>query len=502
MPLFRSLPAESTIRRIASGSIWTFAGTGLSSVASLLTSIMCSRQLGLEGFGRLSALVSTIGLCALFGVLGMGLTATKFVAEHRASDRARTGRIIAMLDCITALTCTFGATFLIAGSRWLSSAFFRDPLLSPYLKLGVIWLAGLVVNEIAMAILAGFEAFLAIAVGQLLRGVVLIAGTWIGLRFWGPLGAVWGLIASVIVAAVFFRIQVRKLLHTSGIRRDYRGIPSELNLIWRYSIPAVLSGIVVLPFVFSANGVIARHLGMRELGLVSAIVQWRGVLTFLPVNLAKVALAVFASKPWHEDPTSHSFQVSNWFNQILLWPIALFLLFAARRILALNGHDFMSGVVVHQIMIGATALGYVGNSIGTVIQARGWFRIGIAGNLLNGLSIGLCTWALVGRVGAGAMSWGYFVGNTVSFLLCGYLVTRRKALSTRLWTKMQIAGLSMVGAMAVAYYFRGNCSWTLSAFISLSGMLFATLLFAPASVVNRLQSVYATRRNTAVPTPL
>src|SRR5215475_15203037 len=95
--LKQTSPGKSIIRRIASGGAWTFVGTGCFSAASLLSSMMCSRHLGREGFGRLSALVSTMGLCALFAGLGMGLTATKYVAEYRTSDPERIGRIIALL---------------------------------------------------------------------------------------------------------------------------------------------------------------------------------------------------------------------------------------------------------------------------------------------------------------------------------------------------------------------------------------------------------------------
>jgi O-antigen/teichoic acid export membrane protein len=426
-----------------------------------------------------------MGLCALFAGLGMGLTATKYVAEYRNSDPERIGRIIALLDFLITSTCTIAGAFLFLSSDWLSVSFFHDPLLSPYLKLGVLWLIGFIYNEVAMATLTGFEAFMPVALIQVLRAFLLLGGTWLGLHRWGALGAIWALIVSVGVSGLLLGWSLRACLRSRNICRNHRRMFQELHLIRIYSVPAVLAGTMVLPFVFAANGVIARHVGMRELGLLSAVSQWRGVMTFFPVNLAKVALAVLSGGAGRAQTATESFQIANWFNQVLLWPIALLLLFGARRLLALSGSDFVDGVVVHQIMIGGTALGFVGNVFGTVIQARGWFGIGIAGNLLTGFSVWLCTAVLVERMGAEAMSWGYLAGYAMNFTLCGYVVTRRlKVPSVR--KEMAAAVVCMTTAMVAANYSAGDCSWPASIAISFLGMLFAAVTFAPPSMKDRI----------------
>jgi O-antigen/teichoic acid export membrane protein len=53
-------------------------------------------MLGKTGYGELGMIQTTVGMFGVFAGFGLGVTATKHVAEFRRSDPARAGRIIGL----------------------------------------------------------------------------------------------------------------------------------------------------------------------------------------------------------------------------------------------------------------------------------------------------------------------------------------------------------------------------------------------------------------------
>ena len=72
--------------RLARGAFWSLVGTVLSRALSVVSSILVARMLGKVGMGELGMIQSTVGIFSAFAGLGMGVTATKFVAENRTRD--------------------------------------------------------------------------------------------------------------------------------------------------------------------------------------------------------------------------------------------------------------------------------------------------------------------------------------------------------------------------------------------------------------------------------
>src|SRR5205809_607488 len=91
------LPVRSQLaRRVLSASIWSLAGATGGKGLTLISSIIAARILGREGFGAFGVIQGTVGSFGIFAGLGLGLTATKYVAELRVIDPKRAGRIIAL----------------------------------------------------------------------------------------------------------------------------------------------------------------------------------------------------------------------------------------------------------------------------------------------------------------------------------------------------------------------------------------------------------------------
>ena len=69
--------------RLLHGFFWSFFGSILSQLFGLVTSIVTARLLGKVIYGQVGAIVSTISMLGTFAGFGLGMTATKHIAEFR-----------------------------------------------------------------------------------------------------------------------------------------------------------------------------------------------------------------------------------------------------------------------------------------------------------------------------------------------------------------------------------------------------------------------------------
>ena len=76
-------------------------GTALSKVLSTVSWVIVGRLLGKTGFGEIGMIQNTVGIFGAAAGFGMGMAATKYVAEYRRTDPNRAGRFIALASAAT-----------------------------------------------------------------------------------------------------------------------------------------------------------------------------------------------------------------------------------------------------------------------------------------------------------------------------------------------------------------------------------------------------------------
>ena len=82
--------------RLFRGASWSLASTLISRFLGLAAAVVVARFLGKEGFGKLGIVQQALSTLGWFAGLGMGYTATKYIAEFRAKDPAKAGRVIGL----------------------------------------------------------------------------------------------------------------------------------------------------------------------------------------------------------------------------------------------------------------------------------------------------------------------------------------------------------------------------------------------------------------------
>src|SRR5271170_3044171 len=129
-------PADSLRARFTLGIVWSLTGAIVSRGFLLAASVVCARFLGKEGFGALGMIQSTAGMFGIFAGLGLGLTATKYVAEFRRQDPEKAGRILALSASAAFVFGCLITVLLILLAPYLAKKVLGNPQLATPMAVG------------------------------------------------------------------------------------------------------------------------------------------------------------------------------------------------------------------------------------------------------------------------------------------------------------------------------------------------------------------------------
>ncbi|MDE3136086.1 MAG: oligosaccharide flippase family protein [Acidobacteriota bacterium] len=426
------LPSGSLRARFALGAFWSLAGATLSRGSLLAASVVCARLLGEAGFGALGMIQSTVGMFGVFAGLGLGLTATKYVAEFRRSDPEHAGRILRLSATAAFCAGLAMAAALILAASFLSRTVLAAPSLAEPLTLG----AGLVffgaINGAQTGALAGFEAFATIARVNLWSGVLSFPLIALGVLSDGLAGAVIGMVAALGVTWLLNQRALARECSLAGVPRMTEGCGREWPILHQFSLPAFLASVIVAPGLWLSSALLVRQPhGYAQLGLYTAADKWRLLILFVPTSVSTTTLPVLASLYGEGDGRGFRgvFRANLLVNTGLALVAALLVSLFASPILAIYGHGFRQGGAVLVVLAFAALPGALNTVLGQpLVAARAmWWRLAFDLVLVGSL-VGLA-WILIPRYGALGLASAYGLAFSITSLglflfLC---VTRRKS---------------------------------------------------------------------------
>jgi O-antigen/teichoic acid export membrane protein len=400
------------------GASWSLLGMGAAQSLAMLASIVTARLLGKVGFGEFGMVTGTVGAFGVLAGVGLGVTATKYVAEHRSDDPVRAGQILGLATRVAAFSGGGVSLILFALAPWLAARTLNAPHLTGELRLGCVLLFLNALDGMQTGALAGLEAFKSTARVGVLRGLVafplLVGGVW----FFGLTGAVAATVLAGSVGWWLSQHALRTECAKAGVLISYQETRRNLPILWRFSLPAFLSAVMVAPVLWLANTILVHQPGgYGELGLFNAANQWRMALMFLPSILLRVALPLMASSL--DSQRSAEFGKTLLATQGLTVTIALpagaFLMFLADPIMGLYGQEFGDGAPVLIAVICSLMISSIGVGTGTIIEARGRMWRGVLLNLTWGIVLLSVVWSLADDWGAEALGFG----SAAAYLILG-----------------------------------------------------------------------------------
>ena len=411
--------------RVARGAAWSVLGAIASRGMALVSSIVIARILGKEGFGELGILQNTIGMLLVFASAGMGITATKYVAELRHKDPHGAGRMITLTNYCAVLMGLVVALPVSVFSSWLSTTYLYAPHLSSSLRVVGLLLVLQSIQGAQTGTLCGLEAFRAMAGMNVISGLasfpIIVSGA-----CWGGLdGSLWGMVISGLLSCSLLQLAVRSEMRLAQIPTRQKWRLAECATLWKFTMPIVLSSIMVGPVHWVCSAMLFRtSQGHAAMGTVNATNQWFSALLFLPAVLGQSVMPLMAEQIGMD--ARHSamrlLKLSLKVNSLLALPIFV-LACASPWIMELYGPSFSDEWPTLVVVLVTAAVLSVLSPVGQALTASGkgwtgvWMNLGWA-IVYVGCTQWLLSWGSLGLATARLMAYSVHALSTGWYAVC------------------------------------------------------------------------------------
>ena len=349
----------------------------------------------------------------VFAGFGLGMTATKHVAEFYKLDPERAGRILALSGLFAMATGTLVAVAVFTFAPWLAANTINAPQLAPAIRIGAFILLINGLNGAQTGALAGFEAFKTIAtvnVGVGLASFPLLVGG----AYWGGFqGAVWALLLNMFLNWLLNHLALRKVAARYKVPFTFRGCLQEWPILWKFSLPAALGGFMVSPVIWGCNALLVNQPGgYAQMGIFDAANQWRIAILFIPGMVGQVVLPMLSNLHGTGD-TARYWKVLK-YNILLNGGVALLaallVAVAGSWIMRSYGEGFEEGYWVLVLLVFSAVLIAVNHVVGQSIASRGKMWVGFILNCLwGGTLLGFSAWFVFNGYGAFGLAMAYLM---------------------------------------------------------------------------------------------
>jgi O-antigen/teichoic acid export membrane protein len=418
-------------QRFASGVGWNVIGAVFNQGSTFVLGIIVANALGRQQYGIYGFLQSTIALFTSMGYLATGFVATKFVAEYRAIQKERAGRII--LTCLAVATTSGILAALIAtgAAPLIAARVVNRPEIAPLIRIAAPAILFAIVTASCNGALVGFENFRRNALGGALSGSAYLAiGALMAQR--GTVAAVLsGIVVSAALQSVIMIALVRYEAGRQGVPlrlSSLREIGAERSTLLHVALPAALSSFSILPAQWLAISFLARRPGgIDQVAIFTAAQALRTMAMFLPFLINSVGFSVISNYRGASD--LHGYRRAFWMNLTAVGSVATagaaFIALAGPLLLRAYGKSFTDGYPVLLIMVGSTIAEALAIASFQVVQTRGhiWTSLFFVG-LPRDISIVLLAIPLTKHYGAVGLATAFLCGALIMLLSIVHLVRR------------------------------------------------------------------------------
>ncbi len=270
-------------------SFWALLGSVVGKGLLLLSGIAVARFLGSEVYGEYGIIKTTLLTIATFSSFGLGITATKFVAEA-----CKDANLV-----ISIRKRCYQITFFSSGTIALLVFLFSNQIavvldakvLSEALRYVAIAIVFNAVNATQIGILGGLKAYKHIANNNIKVGVFTFVITVIFTYFWNFNGAVIALASSLAFNCALNYLSIRKV----SPKTETPTTPFSVLELVKFSLPVTLQESTYSATSWIASYILIKMSGYAELGLSTVGIQWMSVVLFIPGALRNVALSNLSS---------------------------------------------------------------------------------------------------------------------------------------------------------------------------------------------------------------
>lgn len=422
---------DPVFRFFTSGVRWSLLGASVSQGSTFVMNVLIANLLGRDAFGSLAVIQSTVVNLGAVLQLSIGLTATKFVAEHRERDPARAGRVLGFCGLVAIVTAGLASVSLLVLGPWVAEHIFRAAFLKTSLLISAPTVAFSILNGFLNGALNGLNAYRRMGLVWVISGLAGIPLSFAAALKWGVPGAVGGLAAAGGFQTLLLVTAVRREARAQNLRFAFREAQYERDLFWMFSIPAALGGLTAPPALWLGTTFLTRFAGVDQVALYSASFNLRTAIMFAPLVVNGVTGGLLNRYRGIGSGTDYRrlFRLNLLTTGALVLIGGVCLVGLGPHLLRIFGRSFESGYAVLVVLAAAALI--EGLAIGTyqAIQAEGamWTSLFLVA-LPRDVSIAALAYFLTKSYGAFGLACAYASGWSLACALSSviaYLLLKR-----------------------------------------------------------------------------
>lgn len=406
---------SDVVQRMASGAFWSFSGTAIAKFIVLIAGIFCARILDKDEYGEFGMVRSTINMFIVFGVAGLGLTATKYISEYKEWQKERVSSIYLLTNGFAFVTGLAVAIIIIVFAPELANNTLHSPQLINDIRIGALLLFVSVINAAQTGTLSGLENFKGIALNTLKGSIAEAIGMLLGAYYWGVTGAILGYGIGFIVLYVTNHFSIRQSLKERDISIHWSSFQKkDLELLYKFSLPAALSSIMVMPVFWIVRSMLVRANGFGELAIYEAADQWKVIILFIPSAVSQIVLPILSSIVHIDRNKFWKVVVINiGVNASIALVLAIIVSLLGNSIMGLYGDDYDNVTPLVYLSL-STIFTSISSVIGLTIASKAKMWVGFSFNLVWAVML-ICFSYFFLRLNMGA-------SGIALAILCAYVI--------------------------------------------------------------------------------
>lgn len=411
LKIISKLKGSSTLRkRIIEGAFWSLFGQVFAKLLVVGSAILTARFLGKVAYGEFGIIRSTIEMFVIFAGFGGGLTITKYIAEHKRSNPDQLRKIVFLISLFVLITSISISALVFLFAPLISSKMMNASYLVDEIRLSsfIVFLSGM--TGLQTGILVGFEKYkhyaLILSIATIISSILQVTGAFL----YNVLGAIIGYGIGILFLWIMNELYIKKLLNIYGIIKDKNDFLKEWKIISNFSIPAALSGFMVIPVMWICNIMLINTTnGFEEVAVFTAGNNYRNLILFIPITLTQILLPLL-SDPELKYHYTKILKINLKLNIGITATISLFVIIFSQLLMKAFGNDFTSGYIVLIFLSISTIFISAGNVMGQVLASREKMWTGFFLNLIWAISLLYLTYLFIDlKLGALGLSLSYLL---------------------------------------------------------------------------------------------
>lgn len=305
------------VKGLAKGLFWSVFGAVLSRVLLFLAWILMARILGKQLYGEYGLIRNTVLMFATFAGFGMGITGMKFIAQWIETDKERAGRVASLTLSFSAILGIIVTMCVILFSDVIAQKTLKAPWLEDDFIISAFILLFCAYNGAQIGILNGLKKFKEVAKVQLWNGVISLPFFVLG----AYIGVLWSVVAYAIsnlllcIQSAYYIQQAEK---RNEITINYISGWKEWRLLYQYSLPATLSGLMVMPVKWVSEVMLVNSSGFAAMGIFSAVLTINIIVAALANTMTSPFISFMSSSKSDSDVIDKLNMLAPWFLGLMI----------------------------------------------------------------------------------------------------------------------------------------------------------------------------------------